>query len=102
MASICRRGASVWCRSTSWPEIRRGTWVIEDFRPPLRYDGRVDTSVLALRQAPGTDQTQNRLYQNMDGGAFHEVTVQTGTGDLGYAWGAQWAITTATVARIST
>ena len=63
-----------------------GTWVIEDFRPPLRYDGRVDTSVLALRQAPNVGQTQNRLYQNMDG-AFREVTERTGTGDLGYGMG---------------
>ena len=63
-----------------------GTWVVEDFRPPLRYDGRVDTSMAALRQAPGAGQTRNRLYQNMDG-AFREVTAQTGTGDLGYGMG---------------
>ena len=63
-----------------------GTWVVEDFRPPLRYDGRVDTSMAALRQAPGAGQTQNRLYQNK-GGAFREVTAQTGTGDLGYGMG---------------
>ncbi len=62
-----------------------GTWVAEEFRPPLRYDGRVDTSVLALRQAPGGP-TQNRLYQNR-GGAFGEVTKPTGTGDRGYGMG---------------
>ena len=63
-----------------------GTWVVEDFRPPLRYDGRVDTLVLAWRQAPGLGQTQNRLYQNADG-TFREVTAQTATGDLGYGMG---------------
>ncbi len=63
-----------------------GTWVVKGFRPPLRYDGRVDTSVLALRQDPGLGQTQNRLYQNIDG-AFREITSQTGTGDLGYGMG---------------
>ena len=63
-----------------------GTWVVEDFRPPLRYDGRVDTSVLALRQTSGIGQTRNRLYQNMDG-AFRETTERTGTGDLGYGMG---------------
>ncbi len=63
-----------------------GTWVVEDFRPPLRYDGRVDTSMAALRQALSAGQTRNRLYQNMDG-AFREVTAQTGSGDLGYGMG---------------
>ena len=79
-----------------------GTWVIEDFRPPLRYDGRVDTSVLALRQAPNVRARREIASTRIWTGASARSPSERGQGIWATAWGVQSAITTMMVVRIST
>jgi len=63
-----------------------GFWVAEDYKPPLRFDGRVDSAALLLRQMPADHATRNRLYQNSEA-RFSDRSAVAGVDDLGYGMG---------------
>ncbi len=63
-----------------------GFWVAEEYKPPLRYDGQVDSAVFALRPTLAANSPHNRLYQN-NNATFTDVSTVAGVGDLGYGMG---------------
>jgi enediyne biosynthesis protein E4 len=68
-------------------EDEEGYWVLENFTPPLRYDGRVDSSLFLLRQEDGVLPRSNALYHNNGAGAFAAVAGPGTAGDTGYGMG---------------
>ena len=62
-----------------------GFWVTEDYIPPMRFDGRVDSSVYDLIQELPIEH-ENNLYKN-EKGEFVNVTGAIGGGDPGYGMG---------------
>ena len=63
-----------------------GFWVAEEYKAPLRFGGRVDSTAFLLRQDSARRVTQNRLFLN-GAGEFVDKTAPTGVGDLGYGMG---------------
>ena len=67
-------------------EDEEGYWVVEDYVPPLRHDGRVDSTVFVLRQE-GEELTRNALFRNGGDGSFAPVAGAAGAADPGYGMG---------------
>ncbi len=65
-------------------EDAEGYWVAEEYQAPLRFSGRVDSAVFALRQRE--PMLRNRLLHN-DRGVFADVSAQSGADDAGYGMG---------------
>ena len=63
----------------------QGFWVTEDYIPPMRFDGRVDSSVYDLIQELPVKHV-NSLYKN-NKAEFFNVTETVGGGDQGYGMG---------------
>lgn len=63
-----------------------GHWVIEAFQAPLRYDGRVDSTVFDMRQDMADKVVRNRLLHSRRG-VFTDVSGQSGADDSGYGMG---------------
>ncbi|MEE3233364.1 MAG: VCBS repeat-containing protein, partial [Candidatus Latescibacterota bacterium] len=66
-------------------EENQGFWVTEDYIPPMRFDGRVDSSVYDLIQEFPIEHV-NTLYKN-EKVEFLDVTGTVGGGDHGYGMG---------------
>ena len=62
-----------------------GFWVTEDYIPPMRFDGRVDSSVYDLIQELPIEH-ENNLFKN-EKVKFLNVTEAVGGGDPGYGMG---------------
>ena len=62
-----------------------GFWVTEGYIPPMRFDGRVDSSVYDLIQELPVEH-ENKLYRNKKV-EFLNVTETVGGGDSGYGMG---------------
>ncbi len=63
-----------------------GFWVAEEYKPPLRFAGSVDSAVFLLRQGADTEGTHNRLYCNTEA-SFRDVSAEVGAADRGYGMG---------------
>ena len=63
----------------------QGFWVTEDYIPPMRFDGRVDSSIYDLMQELPIE-SRNSLYKN-EKAEFFNVTKTVGGGDAGYGMG---------------
>ena len=61
--------------------------VVEEYRQPLRFDGRVDSAVYRVVQPPDGPILGNRLYRNRADGTFYQLPAATGAGDAGYGMG---------------
>ena len=76
----------VFSPSNSVAEDEKGHWVQEGYQAPLRFSGRVDSSVFLIRQELGSALLGNRLLRNQQGG-FSDVSDLSGAGDRGYGMG---------------
>ena len=76
----------VFSPSNSVAEDEKGHWVQEGYQAPLRFSGRVDSSVFLIRQELGSALLGNRLLRNQQGN-FRDVSDLSGAGDRGYGMG---------------
>ncbi len=63
-----------------------GHWVVEAYQAPLRFDGLVDSAVVAIRQEPSGEVLRNRLLRSQEA-VFADVSAQSGADDAGYGMG---------------
>ena len=76
----------VFSPSNSVAEDEKGHWVKEGYQAPLRFSGRVDSSVFLIEQNLGSALLGNRLLRNQQGN-FSDVSDLSGAGDKGYGMG---------------
>ena len=65
----------------------RYSWVEENFKPPLRYDGSIDISVQRVAPAADLSAKRNRLFRNLANGTFRAAPADAGADDTGYGMG---------------